>query len=128
MLQIRKNVFETNSSSTHSITLCSQDEYDDWGAGKLLLNDGWWSKDNASEFKDKKFVTREQAEDIIKNDKHYSGEDLSKLTDKQLYDRYEFYTCDRYETENDTLEFFEEKYVTPSGDNVVAFGLYGYDY
>lgn len=138
MLQARKNVFETNSSSTHSITLCSQDEYDDWCNGKLLLNEGWWSNDNASEFKNKKFVTREQAEDIIRNDADYNGEDLSKLTDEQLgnwydddgyiHEGYGIYTCYGYVLANATLEFFKEKYITQSGDGIVAFGYYGYDY
>ena len=28
--QIRRGVFETNSSSTHSITMCSNKEYEKW--------------------------------------------------------------------------------------------------
>ena len=34
---IRRGVFETNSSSTHSLTLCKQEEYDKWESGELLL-------------------------------------------------------------------------------------------
>ena len=143
MLQIRKNVFETNSSSTHSITMCSRDEYDAWMKGELLLNDGWWGKDNTSEFKNKKFVTRDEAEDIIRKDPFYNEEkdgDLSKVPDNDLakghYDYetksyvgfdYGFYTFYNY-MENEYLEWFEEEYTTPSGDTVVAFGLYGTDY
>lgn len=143
MLQIRKNVFETNSSSTHSITMCSQDEYDAWMKGDVLLNDGWWGKDNTSEFKNKKFVTRAEAEDIIRKDPFYNEEkdgDLSKVPDNDLakghYDYetksyvgfdYGFYTFDNYMV-NEYLEWFEEEYTTPSGDTVVAFGLYGTDY
>ena len=143
MLQIRKNVFETNSSSTHSITMCSRDEYDAWMKGDLLLNDGWWGKDNTSEFKNKKFVTRAEAEDIIRKDPFYDEEkdgDLSKVPDNELanehYDyetesyiglNYGFYTVDNY-MGNEYLEWFEEEYTTPSGDIVVAFGLYGMDH
>lgn len=142
MLQIRKNVFETNSSSTHSITMCSQDEYDAWMKGDLLLNDGWWGKDNTSEFKNKKFVTRAEAEDIIRKDPFYDEEkngDLSKIPDNELareyYDYetesyvgcdYGFYTFENY-MGNEYLEWFEEEYTTSSGETVVAFGLYGYD-
>lgn len=140
MLQMRKNVFETNSSSTHSITMCSQDEYDAWVNGKVLLNDGWWSKDNESEFKDKKFVTRAEAEDIIKKDKYYNGEDLSKFRDDELSNEYQdddgnwrgheygFYTFKNYLINNECLEWFDETYVTPSGETVVAFGMYGHDW
>jgi hypothetical protein len=36
MISVRRNVFETNSSSTHSITMCSEDEYNKWKNGELL--------------------------------------------------------------------------------------------
>jgi len=36
--QIRRGVFETNSSSTHSITMCSEEEYERWRKGGLLFN------------------------------------------------------------------------------------------
>ena len=34
---IRRGTFETNSSSTHSITMCSGNEYDAWMAGELYF-------------------------------------------------------------------------------------------
>ena len=37
MLQIRKGVFETNSSSTHALILCTQEEYD-----KLVTHELFW--------------------------------------------------------------------------------------
>lgn len=125
MLQIRKNVFETNSSSTHSITMCSKDDYDRWANGEVYLNEGWWGKDNESEYKDKKFVTRDEATDILSHDKYFDGipEDVF---DEELAE-HEIYTIDEY-SENDYLEWFENSYTTDSGETVVAFGLYGYDY
>ena len=36
--QIRKGVFETNSSSVHCMTMCSRSTYDDWKDGKLIYN------------------------------------------------------------------------------------------
>ena len=35
--------FETNSSSTHSITICPQETYEKWCDGRLLFGD--WNKD-----------------------------------------------------------------------------------
>lgn len=35
--QIRRGVFETNSSSVHSITMCSDSEFDRWENGELLF-------------------------------------------------------------------------------------------
>ena len=31
--------FETNSSSTHSITICPQETYDKWMKGQVLYSD-----------------------------------------------------------------------------------------
>lgn len=136
MLQIRKNVFETNSSSTHSITMCSKDDYDRWGNGEVYLNEGWWSKDNTSEYTDKKFVTRDEVNDILSHDKYYHGyyddegngkdKKPEDLTDKELVE-YDIYTFDKY-YEHEYLEWFNASYTTDSGETVVAFGLFGYDY
>jgi hypothetical protein len=39
MRVIRRGVFETNSSSTHSITMCSIEEYEKWESGEVLLDE-----------------------------------------------------------------------------------------
>ena len=51
--QIRIGVFETNSSSTHSLTMCSRDDYEKWEKGEILLNENWHIE--------KQFVTKEEA-------------------------------------------------------------------
>ena len=38
---------------------------------------------------------------------------------------YEYYTIDTWG--NEYLERFEEFYTSPSGDNIVVFGQFGYD-
>lgn len=38
MKQIRRNVFETNSSSVHSITMCSLEDYEKWKRGELVYD------------------------------------------------------------------------------------------
>ena len=38
MKSIRENTFETNSSSTHSLTVVSKEEYEDFENGKILWN------------------------------------------------------------------------------------------
>lgn len=37
--QIRQGVFETNSSSVHSLTICDADEYQQWKDGTLVMDD-----------------------------------------------------------------------------------------
>ena len=116
MKQIRRGVFETNSSSTHSITICMKDEYDRWRSGKLLL-DG-----------ETGFVTVEQAIQMLREDRWYKGPDPATLSEDQLFETLannEFYTWDTYG--NKYLEFYSDEYTTPSGETVVAFGEYGFD-
>ena len=36
--QIRRGLFETNSSSIHSMVLCTEDEYNRWLAGELAFD------------------------------------------------------------------------------------------
>lgn len=38
--QIRRGVYETNSSSTHSLTMCSEEEFEQWKNGELFLMNG----------------------------------------------------------------------------------------
>jgi hypothetical protein len=38
MKQIRYGVFETNSSSTHSLTICSDEEYEKFVSGEMLFD------------------------------------------------------------------------------------------
>lgn len=48
MRQVRRGVFETNSSSVHSITMCMKSDYDKWVNGELYWNrwsDGFVSKE-----------------------------------------------------------------------------------
>lgn len=36
--QTRVGVFETNSSSTHSLTICTEDDFERFKSGELMLN------------------------------------------------------------------------------------------
>lgn len=106
MIQIRRNVFETNSSSTHSITICTEDEYQMWKRGEV-----YWSRYS------EKFVSKEDVEEGFKKSRNDDFNDY-------LYDE-GLYTFDRY---NDIeMETYEEHYQTKSGDKIIAFGYYGYD-
>lgn len=68
--QIRIGVFETNSSSTHSLVVCTREEYDKWNSGELYyLEDTWGLPDTLKqEFKNKKFITGEDKALLERND------------------------------------------------------------
>lgn len=98
MKSVRSNVFETNSSSSHSLTICTRKEFDDFVAGKKYL--GIYDDTLYDELP-------KEDEDYWKDDYAHS---LSEALDMNNY-----------------LEYYEEEFTSPSGDEMVAFGWYGYD-
>lgn len=119
--QIRMGVFETNSSMTHALTICTKEEYDKWKNGETLL-DRFYNYNK----KDKQFITMD-AEKIQKLKADYDEKS------KKWYDTFEeFLSSEGIDTYNEydndyCFEHFEETFTTPSGDEMVAFGYYGHD-
>lgn len=110
MKQIRQGVFETNSSSTHSLTMVSKEEYDKFAAGELLWDDYAGA-----------LITKEAA---LKRARTY---DKDIPLDGMLEDLREFdlHTLDDYYSME--YETFKQEFTTKSGDVIVAFGYYGYN-
>ena len=121
--QIRRGVFETNSSSVHSLTMCSGEEYEKWENGEVLF---WSDKD--------KFGTREDIIEEMKNMRYSWNNDLCypnvnwKDEDEvdDIFSDEGIKTCEEF-FDNEYFETFEQRYTTPNGDKVVAFGYYGHD-
>ena len=117
MQQIRYGVFETNSSSTHSITMCMKSDYDAWQRGEVLF-------DQEADA----FITREQALGIVAEGRWCNGVDPSTLTPDELDDALrENYIYNFNNFGSMYLEQYEDSFTTPSGETVVAFGEYGHD-
>jgi len=118
--QIRRGVFETNSSSTHSLTMCSESEYDKWEKGELLFS-----------VCDKEFYTRDEAIESLKDCSWLNGRvdwNNKDSVDDALCDE-QYYTYEEYQNYvGEYYESFEQSYTTKSGDKVITFGYYGYDY
>ena len=126
--QIRKGVFETNSSSTHSLTMCLKSDYDKWVNGELLLYTGWgYGYPEDYQPKENHFYTKEQVIEFEKSSYYPPSDDMdwnSEEAEEHLRER-DWRTCESYD--NDYLEWFEDTFTTPSGETVVAFGQYGYE-
>ena len=123
MKVIRRKVFETNSSSTHSITMCMKEDYDKFLKGELLVFDGYGFDVKM----DKKFYTKAEAEELYKNHYRYKREDLDwsdKDAVREELAEAGFTDCDY---ENEYLEGFCESFTTPNGETIIAFGEYDYD-
>ena len=142
MKQIRRGTFETNSSSTHSLTMVNECEYKDWEDGKVYYN-GYSAfktfEDIVRELRCSKYHANDPicAEDFDPTKwAEYAAEDEDGCTifsryeslDDYLAHELEYYTYNQFwDTKGEYYETFEEQHTTPSGDVVVAFGYYGYD-
>ena len=128
--KIRINIFESNSSSTHSLTLCLKSDYDKWLSGEVLLCKGSgyrYPKNNRP--KRNHFYTKEQAIEFEKGSIYSPGEDFdwsNELDVMELLHDNEWYEADYYfEYFEEEYETFEDDMTTPNGEVVVAFGYYG---
>lgn len=112
MNQVRSSVFETNSSSVHSMTMCLESEYDRWVAGELLY------KDYSG------FVTIEEAHaEVEKYREKYNPDRVGEPITEDELNSHEFYSHDAFWNEKEwDYETFSESY-----NGVVAFGYYGHD-
>lgn len=133
--QIRRGVYETNSSSTHSLTMCSEEEFEQWKNGELLFDEwGYESfvKANSLSDDDKKYAAQDY--ENHKDDFSKDWSDLSESAKEKYYSKYakENNIVDEdaktyEEWQHDDLETFVNRYTNKSGDKIVAFGKYGYD-
>lgn len=145
MKQIRKNVFETNSSSTHTLAICTEDEYKDWKDGKLLFN-----KWRETFVKNSIKITKQDREEAERCYTQYKGKyykDWSELTDAEREEyTYNHIAQQRRQEKslsfeedgltyqefmqncnNDGLETETSRYTSPSGDKLVITCAYGYN-
>lgn len=119
--QIRQSVFETNSSSTHSLTMMMKSDYNRWVIENLYLFKGYtygWDFDKPIK---NHLYTRDEAEKFVKNSRYYHGEEI----DNEVLREMDFISWD--DEGSEYLEEFYEEFTTPSGETIVAFGEYGYD-
>ena len=124
MKTIRANTFETNSSSTHSMIILTEEEYDKLESGELYLNDD-------------EVITKEEAKNIflkhMNEDKYIYDDDLSfEENIKNYLDEFDYYSYDFPQSlktwkEDNELEFDINKYVSPSGDKLKIICKYGYN-
>lgn len=133
--EIRRNVFETNSSSTHSLSICTEQEFEDWKAGKLLFDR--WGERFILPYQLSEEEKSKAAKEYTANKREYY-KDWDELNDVQKEKWYSSYmkehnlgdddgvSYDDYFS-NGYLETYTRHYVTPSGDKIICFGEYGYD-
>ena len=110
MENIRVGIFETNSSSTHSMVIGMKSDFDNWKNGKLYYCD---CDCYDGKFKEGKFYSKEEVESYL--------ESIDETRDK-----YDFSTYDEF-TDDDYLEVDVNTFTTPNGEVIKTVCKYGYD-
>lgn len=123
--QVRRGVFETNSSSVHSLTMCSKSEYDEFEKGNMYI-ERWGSRIYSKEELIEKF---KEMRDWRTKELKYSGVDWDNEEEfNRVLEETDFVTGDKYwDIVSEEYETFEESYTGKNGESVVAFGYYGHD-
>lgn len=157
MRLVRVNIFETNSSSTHSLVMCTKETLDKWKNGeKFYIKDTDTFINKGKEFNnyiakliiyEKSNYSRTENGMVYEyNGVKYSSRDdmltddnIAGITDEEIQNYLNnnsdyYYDCplsyDEFwgSVENYGYEGFEQTFTTPGKEEVVAFGYYGNDY
>ena len=128
MRTIRYNTFETNSSSTHCITMLDKSDYNHWTNEEIFIdiNDG------------NKVYDLKDVYELLKLKYNYQGfesySEVSLFIDELIANNNWYrYDCevpisfDKYCKMHDSLEMDTDYFTTKNGDEVVAICHYGYD-
>jgi hypothetical protein len=73
--QIRRGVFETNSSSTHSLTMMMKSDYERWEKEGLYLFNGYTYGWDFNKPVTNALYTRDEAVAFVKNSRYYDAGD-----------------------------------------------------
>lgn len=118
MKTVRTGVFETNSSSTHSVTIMSKEDYKKWKDGSLLYD-----------FNLNIFETEEErSKEVLSHLKSYSDEEYTdEDIQDTLHDDKDEYSQSFEDFCSSDLEVDTTKYTSKSGDEIVIICKYGTD-
>ena len=114
MRTVRKGVFETNSSSTHSVTIMSAEDYKRWEDEMLYYN-----------YYEDILLTKEEFYESIR--KEYPEDSIEEIMKKAVNYSDFGKTFEEFH-ESDYLEVDVTNHTTKSGDEIVIICKYGNDY
>lgn len=132
--QIRYGIFESNSSTTHCIWMTSREKYEKYEQGGYLYDGssyGWKNKEAAP--KKGEIYSRKEVIEMIKNNyEDYEPFNEDEMDEDEIIDCWDEIISEtefisEEILENQQFETFYDSYRTPSGEEVVAFGYYGYN-
>lgn len=133
--QIRINTFETNSSSTHTMVIIPDDQWEAWEKGELYYVEDTWNKEvkdlveknnGRLTYSKEELLQAHVFDDMPKREDY--GEDEEFEYEDDLADYMadsDFINSDRWES--DELEKDESIYVTKDGETLHILCKFGYD-
>lgn len=128
---IRKGVFESNSSSTHSLAIMTQEKWNEFKTTDKYLAEWDGTLYMVEELIEKYKQLANQYPAIYKIDRLTTREDWIKyLTKPGEWGQANYFTYETwgdYDIWSDWAESYVEEFETPSGDKMVAVGGYGYN-
>ena len=128
MKTVRRGTFETNSSSTHSITMCMESDYEKWKNGEMYWHR--WNDELVSKEEVEKEMAKLREEFIADNpDFDENNEKWKEKLEQYINEDKMYYTYEEF-NDYDYIEYetFVDTFETPQGEKVVSFGYYGSDY
>lgn len=136
MISVRRNVFETNSSSTHSLIICSDKVYNDWMDGKVVYDS---YDEEFVEAKQPPEIDFHKAEAMYTENKSDYMKDWKDLTPQMqlayfkenVMEEHDPYQYKTYEDYRDLMgrmaTSFDRSWETEHGDIIHILGYMGYD-
>ena len=121
MRTIRHNTFETNSSSTHCVTILKAEDYKRWKSNEIFVADG------------RTVISLEEMQKILQEDKGYTGsanyDEMSEFINNLDYEDCEDLpqSHDMHGDYCDQLEDDITYYTPDGGEKLVILCSYGYE-
>ena len=131
---IRRSVWETNSSTSHSVVIMTAEQNDKWENEDLYYYPGRWDQtfNNLSEEqkpKSGRLYTQDeilQFYRLIGYEYKPEEEDEDYTVDDYIYEMGDFIGYNRW-SNDEYLEQDTNYFTTPSGEEIVVHCKYGYD-
>lgn len=124
MIKIRCGVFETNSSSVHSLVIAQNEEIKKLENNELLVNLGYKSSGDFISYKNAILELVQAINCEEDRERFMTGEEeviYDLMREYEVAERFEDYLNQEY------LESYSEDFVTEKGDHILIFGRYGRD-
>ena len=137
--QIRKGCWETNSSSTCSLVIMTEDDYyKKWNRGFYLYKPWNYKYEIEHDYLDethrpieKQLYSEDEVKQFLLHSESVSVDNFDFDSEESSYSNFEelaydnnFYSLDKFDGE---LETKDEKYEMSDGNVIIAYCAYGYD-